>query len=139
LSVKHKKGFTGQLVPAKPFAIRFYKPGIPARLLTFGIPPVFRLPAFRQWRCEKQIFPITAAGPSRNVTVFRSPGYLYLGLILYWMGSVPSRGRLPKQQNKAPFFAKPFKKKAGQVPESDGQAPAHDCFLTTIPPHRRRR
>jgi hypothetical protein len=41
LSVKHKKGFTGQLVPAKPFAIRFYTHGFPARLLTYGIKPVF--------------------------------------------------------------------------------------------------
>jgi hypothetical protein len=40
LPVKHKKGFTGHKMPAKPFAIRFYSPGIPARLLTFGIEPV---------------------------------------------------------------------------------------------------
>jgi hypothetical protein len=40
---------------------------------------------------KKQIFPITAAGPSRNFTVFRLPEYPHSIPGLYWFHNIPSR------------------------------------------------
>jgi len=92
LSVKHKKGFTGHKVPAKPFAIGFYTHGIPTRLLTFGIGSVFAAFPLAQWRCKKTDISDHSGG---TVTVLhRVPfaGYLQIyDLIIYGVCASTSR------------------------------------------------
>jgi hypothetical protein len=91
LPVKHKKGFTGHKIPAKPFSIRFYKPGIPARLLTFGIKPFFFcLPASGSGVLKKTDISDYSGG---TVTVFHRVPFAGYTHIIFWVytGYIKSR------------------------------------------------